>query len=110
MIVTDQCNQTLRYRIQVTVIYSHAILDTVTSECSVKRVTCKTWTGTLTKTVQTDQTLQKAVSDQGLNCLLKLQEVKGKGDIERKFVLFPSRKFWYKFDQNRPANKKRTGV
>ena len=54
--------------IQVTVIYSRAFLVAVTSECGVKRVICKTWTGSLANSGD-------AESDQGLRCLLKLQEV-----------------------------------
>ena len=46
------------------------------SECSVKRVTCKTWTGTLANSADLDQMLQNVMSDQGLHCLLKLQEDK----------------------------------
>ena len=46
VIIIDQWNQTASlYEIQVTVIYSRAILVTVTSECRVKRVICKTWMG-----------------------------------------------------------------
>ena len=52
------------------------ILVTVTSECSVKGFICKTWTGTLANSADPDQTPQYATSDQGLHCLLKLQEVK----------------------------------
>ena len=63
-------------RIQVTVIYNHAILVAVT-ECRVQRVICKTWTGKLVNSADPDQMLQNAASDQCLNCLLKLQEVKG---------------------------------
>ena len=65
------------YEIQVTVIYSLAILVAVTSDCRVSRVICKTWTGTLAKRTDSDQSTQKAVSDQGLLCLLKLQEDNG---------------------------------
>ena len=45
-----------------------------------QRVICKTWTGifgTLANSADPDQMLQNVVSDQGLHCLLKLQEVKG---------------------------------
>ena len=42
--------------LQVKVIYSRAILVTVTSECTVKRVICKTWTGTLAYSSDQDQT------------------------------------------------------
>ena len=69
VIFIDQC--------QATVIYSRAILVTVTSESSVKRVICKTWTGTLANSADPDQTPQNAASGQGLHCLLKLQKVKG---------------------------------
>ena len=54
--------------IQVTAIYGHAILVAVASECCWWRFSCKIWTVT-TGTL---------ASDQGLHCLLKLQEVKGK--------------------------------
>ena len=37
---------------------------------------CKTWIGTLANSADSDQVPQNAVSDQGLHCLLKLQEVK----------------------------------
>ena len=63
--------------IQVTVIYSRAILVAVMSECCVKRVICKTWTGTLANSADPDQTPQNAASDQVLHYLLKLQEIKG---------------------------------
>ena len=64
------------YEIHVTVIYSHAIFLAVTSECPVTRVICKTWSGTLANSADADQALQNRVSDQGLHCLLKLQEAK----------------------------------
>ena len=54
--------------------YSHAV--TITSECHVKRVICKTWTATLANSADQDQMLQNAASDQGLHYLLKIQEVK----------------------------------
>ena len=47
--------------IQVTVIYSRAVLDTETSECRVKWVICKTWTGILVNSTDPDQTTQNAV-------------------------------------------------
>ena len=53
------------------------MLVTVMSECLVKKAICETWTGTLANSADPDQTLQNAVSDQGLLCLLKLQKVKG---------------------------------
>ena len=65
------------YKIQVTALYSRAILVAVTSECSEKRVIGKTWTGTIAYSADPDQTPQNAASDQGLDCLLKLKEVKG---------------------------------
>ena len=58
------------------VIYSHAILVAVTSECGIKGVICKTWTGIMANSTDPDQMPQNMVSDQGLHCLLKLQEVK----------------------------------
>ena len=61
----------------VTVMFSRAILVTPTSECRVKRIICKTWTGTLANGADPDQTPQNAASDQSLQCLFKLQEVKG---------------------------------
>ena len=60
----------------VKVIYSRVIIVAVTSACRVKRVICKTWTGTLGSSADLDQIPQNAASDQGLHCLLKLQEVK----------------------------------
>ena len=57
---------------------SRSIPVAVASECCVKRVICKTWTrvraGVLTNSADPDQTPQNAASDQGLYCLLKLQE------------------------------------
>ena len=55
--------------------YIHANLVTVISECRVKRVLCKTWTGTLANSAESHQTPQNAASDQSLQCLLKLQAV-----------------------------------
>ena len=54
------------------VIYSRAVKP----RCSVKRVICKTWVGTLENSADPDQMPQNAVPDQGLHYLLKLQEVK----------------------------------
>ena len=62
--------------IQITLIYSRAILVAVTSVCNVKGVLCKTWTGTLANSADPDQMQQNAASNQGLYCLLKLLEVK----------------------------------
>ena len=77
VIIIVQWNQTSRlYEIQVTIIYSHTSLVAVTAECSLKRFINKTWTGTLANSADPDQMLQNAASDQGLHCLLKLQEVK----------------------------------
>ena len=64
-----------------TVIYGSAILVAVTSECHVKRVIFKTWTRLysaerLENSADPYQTPQNAASDQGLHCLLKLQEFK----------------------------------
>ena len=74
MIIFDQCNT-------VTIIYSRAIIIAVRSDCCVKGVICKTRTGCsvgiLANTAAQDQTPQNAASDQGLHCLLKLQEVRG---------------------------------
>ena len=53
------------------------IVVAVTSECRVKRIVCKTWTGTFANSADPDHTPQNAASDQGLHCLLKLQDVKG---------------------------------
>ena len=76
VIIIDQLNQTVRlFEIRVTAIFYRGILVAVTSECRVKMVICKTWTGTLKNNADTDQTPQNAASDQGLHCLLKLQEV-----------------------------------
>ena len=78
MIIIDQWNQTARlYETQVTVIYSRATVA-VTSEYFVKRVICKTWTGTLTNASDPDRMPQNAASDQGLHYLIKIHEVKGK--------------------------------
>ena len=81
VIFIDQWNQTTPlYEIQVTVIYCCAILVTVTSECHAKRVLCKTLTGTLANSADPNQTPQSAASDQGLHCLLILQEVKERNE------------------------------
>ena len=58
-------------KIQVIVIYSRAILVAVTSECRVRRVICKTWTGILANNADLDQTPQNAASVQGLHCLIE---------------------------------------
>ena len=63
--------------IQVTAIKSCTILAAVTSECSVKRVIIKTWTGTLANGADQDQTSENAASNHGLHCLVTLQEAKG---------------------------------
>ena len=77
MIITDQRNQTAHlYEIQVTVIYSCAILVTVT-ECRAKRVNYKTWTETFANSAGPDKTPQNAASDQGLRCMFTLKEIKG---------------------------------
>ena len=55
---------------------SHAVCR-CDAQCNVKRVICKTWTGTMANGADPDQTLQNAASDQGLLCFFKLQEVKG---------------------------------
>ena len=57
---------------------TQGILVAVKSECSVKRVSCKAWTGTSSDHADPDQTLQNAASDQDLYCLRKVQEVKNK--------------------------------
>ena len=57
--------------------YSHIILVVVMSERCVKRVICKTWTGTFANSADPDQMPQNVASDQGLHCLLKLQDVMG---------------------------------
>ena len=44
----------------------------------IKRVIGKTWTGTLANSADPDQTPQNAASDQGLLCLLTLQELRAK--------------------------------
>ena len=58
------------------VIYSRVILVAVTSECLLKRVICKTCTGTFANRADPDQTPRSAASDQGLRCLLKLQKLR----------------------------------
>ena len=63
--------------IQATVIYTCTVLVTVTLVWRVKRVICKTWTETLVNNTNPDLKLLNVASDQGLHCLLKLQEVKG---------------------------------
>ena len=72
MIITDKWSQTARMNeSQVTVIYSRAILVTVTPECRVKGVICKTWTGTFSNSADPDQEPQNVVSDQVLHCVIK---------------------------------------
>ena len=72
IILIDQWNHIARlYGIQVTAIYSRAILVAMTSECRVKRVICKTWTGTLANSADPDQTPQK-----GLHYVHKLHEIR----------------------------------
>ena len=63
--------------IPLSVIYSRAIPVAVMTECSMKRVICKTWTGTSANCADQDQTPQNAASDQGLHHVLKLQEING---------------------------------
>ena len=80
MTVVDQESwSTYLYEIQVTVIDNSDILVAVTSECCVKRVIYKIWTGfsagTLANSADPGQTPQNVASDQGLQCLLKLQNV-----------------------------------
>ena len=55
-------------RNQVTFIYSRAIFVALMSESSVKRIICKTSTGTLANSADPDQTKQNVASDQGLHC------------------------------------------
>ena len=75
MIIIDQWNQTLLlYKIQVVVNSCHCDVRVLCKE----RVICKTWTQrTLANSADPDQMPQNAASDQGLHCLLKLQEDKG---------------------------------
>ena len=42
-----------------------------------KRVICKTWSGTLANSADPDQMPQNEASDQSLHCLLKLLETDG---------------------------------
>ena len=75
---------------KMNVIYSRASHVAVTSKCCWSRVVCETWTGTfgtLAVSAEPDQTLQNAASDQGLHCLLKLQEVMG---LLKFRTIFPS--------------------
>ena len=77
VIIIDQLNQTAcLYEIQVTVIYSRAILVTEAADRRVKRVICKTWTRTLANSAEPVQMPQDAAFDRNLHFLLKLQEVK----------------------------------
>ena len=64
--------------IQVTIIYSLAFFVSVISDCSVKRVIFKAWTGTLENSADPIQTPQNEASDLSLHSLYKLQAVKGK--------------------------------
>ena len=48
------------------VIYSCTILVAVTSDCCVKRVICKTLSGTLANSEDPEQMPQNVASDQGL--------------------------------------------
>ena len=58
MVKIAQNTQLLKTLSRALVIYSCIILVAVMSECSVKRVTCKTWTGILANSADPDQTLQ----------------------------------------------------
>ena len=66
----------IKYKIQVRVINSRAVLVAVTLQCRVKRDIYIALTVTHANSADTDQMLQNTASDQGLHCLLKLQEVK----------------------------------
>ena len=73
VIIIDQWNQTARlYEIRETVIDSRAILVTVTSERSVKRVVYKISTRALEDSADPDQMPQNAASDQDMHCSYKL--------------------------------------
>ena len=64
MIIIDQWIQTAYlYEIQVKAVYPRDSFVTLTLECRVKRIICKSWTELLAT--------QCAASDQGLHCLLK---------------------------------------
>ena len=76
--MTNEIQPCVSKKFQLTVIYSQAVLVAVMSECSVKKVICKTWIGTLENSADPDQMPQNVASDQGQYCLLKLQEVKDK--------------------------------
>ena len=53
-------------------------------KCSIEKVICKTWTGTLANSADPDQTPQNVASDQCLHFLFKLQERVKKGKQEVK--------------------------
>ena len=56
--------------IQVTVIDCRGIRVAVSLEWRVKRVICKTWTGSFANNADPDQNQQNTVSDKGLHSLL----------------------------------------
>ena len=47
--------------IQVTVIYSHALLVAMMSECYVKRVICKTWAGLRAETFARSEAAEHSI-------------------------------------------------
>ena len=56
-------------QIQVTAIYSRAVLDAVTSECRVKMVICKTRTGTLANSGLSSDAAKRGVCSGSAVCL-----------------------------------------
>ena len=81
--------------IHVMVIYSRDNLVAVTSEWSVKRVICKTWTGTLANSPDPDQTPQNAASDQSPHCLLNYRKLR----IKRNSLTYPYRTIFPAYTQ-----------
>ena len=66
--------------VQVMVIYNRTSLVAGMSECSVRKIICKIWTGkfgTLTNSADPNKTPQNVASDQGLYSLHKFQDIKG---------------------------------
>ena len=80
--------------------FCRAILVSVTSDCRVKKVNCKTSTGTLSNSIDQDQTPHNAASDEGLHCLLKLRNIRVKGVFS-----LPSKSFFQPtLKGNRPTS------
>ena len=75
------------------VIYNTAMLVTAISECRVKKVISRTWTGTLANSADPHQTPQNTASDQGRQCLIKYKKLRLKQDSFNSLfiiIIFPA--------------------